>query len=244
MRWFKHFSDNHRGITINRLLDEMGHQGLAYYIIMEICAEKLTKENDAELSGSDCVFTFNRVYFQNILRMKRKSTGLLLGLLSESNLLSYSENDKEVIIKMPILLDLLDYDSKKSRQRRVTIAPMSRLYSESESESEVVVVKETITKINDGLNATANYNSRFDKDNGEWLDLLDKHDLELDLKRSLPKIKAHYITIQVFDEALKRLEESDGCIKILKKYADDPKRATHESGRLMTYIIKKEIGAL
>lgn len=127
MKWFKHFTDNHRGRSIQRLMDEMGHAGLAYYILMEMCAEKLERHSDNQLADSDCIFSFHRAVIQNGLRMKWKSARRVLGISQECNLLKFSESENEVRIEMPILLDLLDYDSKKSRQRRAQVTPESRL---------------------------------------------------------------------------------------------------------------------
>ena len=127
MKWFKHFTDNHRGRSVQRLMDKMGHSGLAYYILMELCAEKLEKHSENPLVDSDCEFSFHPRVVENALRMKRKSTKNLLETCQESNLFTFTYSENEIKISMPILLDLLDYDSKKSRQRRAKIAPESRL---------------------------------------------------------------------------------------------------------------------
>lgn len=102
---------------------------------MELCAEKLERL-DRELTESDCVFTFNRVHFQSVLRLKRSGCDSVLVWLSEWNWIQFSTDQNEITIKMPMLLDLLDYDSKKSRTRRAPIAHEKRLESESDIESE------------------------------------------------------------------------------------------------------------
>ncbi len=127
MRWFKHFTDNHRGRSIQTLIDRMGHAGLAYYLLLEACAEKLDKRPDRDLDETDCVFNFHPAVLRNILRMKSGSARQILGISQELGLFNFSESDNEVRIEMPMLLDLLDYDHKKTRERRVCVAPENRL---------------------------------------------------------------------------------------------------------------------
>ena len=131
MRWFKHFTDNHRGQTVQNLINEIGPAGvMAYYFILELCAEKLE-------SGHDLVFIFKRPYFDNIIRMKRQSTDNVLRILSESNVLTSKANHNEVIIEMPILLNLLDRDMKKPRLNRVSSAQNPRLDKELDIDKEL-----------------------------------------------------------------------------------------------------------
>lgn len=134
MKWFKHFTDNHRGITIQTAFGQIGYQAYAVYIIMELCAEKLEKPSGREMAESDSEFTFNRVYFQNQLRMKRKQTDLVLTLFSELGWFGSSSDDFEIRIKFPMLLDLLDSDSKRTRPKRDSIALKSRLELDKELE--------------------------------------------------------------------------------------------------------------
>lgn len=127
MRWFKHFSDNHRGRSINTLMDRLGHQGLAIYILMEMCTEKLERKMDLELTEVDCIFRFHPAVVRNNLRMKSTSARRVLEISQELGWLKFSEVDNEIIIEMPMLLDLLDYDLRKTRSRRVAITPGTRL---------------------------------------------------------------------------------------------------------------------
>lgn len=132
MRWFKHFSDNHRGQTIQHLLNTHGHSGVAaYYFIMELCAEKLETKQE----HFDFVFVFKRPYFDNILRMKRKSTDNILRTLSESGVIKSETNENEIKIEMPILLNLLDRDMKKPQIKRKRSAESTR--SEEDKEKDV-----------------------------------------------------------------------------------------------------------
>lgn len=149
MRWFKHFTDNHRGRSVQHAIDQMGHAALSIYTIMEICAEKLDAKPDSDLAGSDCVFSFHPAHFQSVLRMKSKSARLVLGIFQESGWLKFSYSENEVRIEMPMLLDLLEYDQKKSRQRRAVIAPKKRLEKrrEEKSREEGVVPSGTTTAV-------------------------------------------------------------------------------------------------
>lgn len=127
MRWFKHFTDNHRGRTVQRLLDEVGHGGAtAYYFIIELCAEKLEKIPGRELSDNDCIFTFNQKVIQNVTRMKRKSIQNVIRIGAECGVWEAKANGNEIEIKMPILLDLLDRDLKGTRSRRAQDAQKPR----------------------------------------------------------------------------------------------------------------------
>ncbi len=152
MRWFKHFTDNHRGRSVQFLMDEMGHSGLCYFILMEMCAEKLERPNNLEgdqqmvgsLTADDCEFIFHRRVVESALRLRRAAVERLLSSCQTSNLFTYNIEGEFIKIKMPILLDLLDYDSKRSRSRRAQVQTKSRIdtdtdtepYSETETESE------------------------------------------------------------------------------------------------------------
>ena len=181
MRWFKHFSDNHRGQTVQTLMNEYGHSGpAAYYFIMEMCAEKVETKSEC----SDFVFTFKRPYFDNILRMKRKSTDNILRTLSEAGVLKSEANENEVRIEMPILLNLLDRDLKKPRLVRASNAQNPRLDIEidkdkdKDKELDKIKIKNKITKIpaepTKGKAFVALYCDHFKKRWGEYPHILKK----------------------------------------------------------------------
>jgi len=109
-------------------MNEMSHQGVAaYYFLFEMCAEKLEKLPDRDLEEVDCLFRFSPRVVRQTCRISQTNLGRLLDICQTNGLLSFRFFQEELEIKMPILLDLLDYDSKKSRPRRATIAPESRL---------------------------------------------------------------------------------------------------------------------
>lgn len=146
MRWFKHFTDNHRGQSIQYLLDELGHMGpCCYYFLVEMCAEKLERLDSRELTASDCEFTFHRRVVQSALRLNPVGTHRLLSGGSVCNLFSFEIRGDYIFIKMPILADLLEYDQKKSRPRTAVKAPVKRLEKnriESEENREEKNMKE------------------------------------------------------------------------------------------------------
>lgn len=140
MRWFKHFSDNHRGKSMQTLFDEMGHLGMSsWYILMEMCTEKLEKKWDKKLEDSDCLFEFHQRVVRRNLRISPTNLGRLLDICQSFGLLSFRIVGDIIEIKMPILLDLLESDQKKSRRCSVRIAPESRLESELKLELNVDV---------------------------------------------------------------------------------------------------------
>jgi hypothetical protein len=137
MRWFKHFTDNHRGRTVQTLLDKVGHDGVVlYYILMELCAEKLEKQAGRNLTEDDCRFTFSRRTIENQVRCKWVRIEKGLTCIALAGILRWSRDGEDIEIKMPILLDLLDRDLKGTRSRRARDAQKPRLESESELESE------------------------------------------------------------------------------------------------------------
>jgi hypothetical protein len=138
VRWFKHFTDNHRGRTVQRLMDEMGPAGaLAYYFILEICAEKLEKIPGQALSEAHCVFVFNRKVIQSVTRMKRVSIDNVGRIGSECSVWQWESSGNEIIIKLPILLNLLDRDLKSPRTRRALDAQKPRPDTDEHTDADV-----------------------------------------------------------------------------------------------------------
>jgi len=139
MIWFKHYTDNHRGRSMQFLFDEMGHTGIAcWYILMEMCAEKLEKS----LSKEDCVFEFHERILRDNLRLSRTNVRRMLDLCATFAMLSYETDGTFVKIKMPKLAELLHPDLKRARQRPGRIQAASRLDLELElnKEEEVAAV--------------------------------------------------------------------------------------------------------
>ena len=128
MRWFKHYSDNYRGRSVAHFNRHFGHTGIAwYYLLMEICTEKMQKLPDKKLSKDDCKFSFDWVFIRSSLRGNRVKIESWLGHGQVMGLWSFTSTRSELSLEMPILLDLLDSDSRRSRSRRDSDATESRL---------------------------------------------------------------------------------------------------------------------
>ena len=142
MRWFKHFSDNHRGQSIQALMDEHGHMGpCCYFFLMEMCAEKLEK-NDSSLAP---VFIFHEKLVRQVFRTNRRSFLPLLETYQKLGLLVFRTSGNFIEIEMPILLNLLDRDLKKPRLKRANDAPKARLDKELDKDKEEELEREVAT---------------------------------------------------------------------------------------------------
>lgn len=114
MRWVKKPTDTYRGKMHNELLDELGHFGpFAADVLIQMCAEKLQRNKERDIDESDCVFTFNERLVRDTLRVSRTKVERMLNLGSTLGLLSFSFFENKIEIKMPKLVYLLNYDSKK-----------------------------------------------------------------------------------------------------------------------------------
>ncbi len=114
MRWVKKPTDTYRGKMHNELLDELGHFGpFAADVLIQMCAEKLQRNKERDINESDCVFTFNERLVRDTLRVSRTKVERMLNLGSTLGLLSFSFVENKIEIKMPKLVYLLNYDSKK-----------------------------------------------------------------------------------------------------------------------------------
>lgn len=148
MRWFKHYSDNHRGQSIQYLLDELGYFGpFFYYLIYEMCAEKLEKRlaakptdtvhrSDAGLEPDDCTFSFHQRVVCSASRAKPSTVGRALDAGQSCGLWTFSLNGVVIEISVPILLNLLDRDQKKTRLKRAQNAPKTRLDKDKDKDKE------------------------------------------------------------------------------------------------------------
>jgi uncharacterized protein YneR len=143
MKWFKHYSDMHDGETIAELFENLGHKGLAFFLLQELCCEKLEKNKDQILQESDCVFRFPVRIVRQKLRLSGGNLAELLRICATKGQLSYSFDENIVEIKMPILLYLLDSDSKKARQKRAEAATQSRLDKDKEEDKDLDKDKES-----------------------------------------------------------------------------------------------------
>ena len=135
MRWFKHYSDNHRGRSIQDLLDQLGHTGLCYYLLVEMCAEKLEK-GDKSLTEAECLFSFHRRVVRQTLRISATNMARLLDVCAANGLLSFEFSGNTLQIKMPILLNLLERNTKKAQRTRIESARKSPLDIDKEEDKD------------------------------------------------------------------------------------------------------------
>jgi len=109
MRWFKHFCDSHRGISLNKLLRKHGMSGIgAYWTLVEICAEKLESE--------EASFEFEPNFLKSALRTNSPRFYKLLASMHQVGLIilvdhvEHSEpyktcHENIIRLKMPKLLE-------------------------------------------------------------------------------------------------------------------------------------------
>jgi len=118
LKFFKHFCDAHRGRSIQTLLDQLGHMGLTYWVIVEMCTEKLDEKLDAKktgerLSESDCEFDFHQRILRQNLRVSATNLRKILEVCRTSGLLAYEIDGSLVRISMPKILKSLERTKKK-----------------------------------------------------------------------------------------------------------------------------------
>lgn len=143
MKFFKHFTDAHRGTSIQSIINRLGMEGLGrYWILVEICAEKLEKEMAEEYTEAHCIFRFDQRYLRDTLRLHQLSkVSMFLACIADVGLMSFSCVDHVVVISMPKLLECLDRDTKRARTVRATAAPKIK----KKIKSKIVEVEETQT---------------------------------------------------------------------------------------------------
>jgi hypothetical protein len=139
VKWFKHYSDNYRGRSVGRFYKDFGHSGVSwYYLLTEICAEKLEKSPSRDLAGTDCSFSFDVAFVQSSLRGTLVKIERWLSVGQALGLWTYKLTETELSVNYPILLELLDSDSRKSRSRRETDAIKTRLDKDIDKEREEI----------------------------------------------------------------------------------------------------------
>lgn len=118
-------------------MDKMSHVGLSYYIIVELCAEKLHKSKDEIVTEADCLFRFSQRIVRQSCRISQTNLGLLLDICQTNGLLSWKLVGNEIEIYMPILLDLLEKNLKKRTLRSLHADSSTPLDIEQDIDKEV-----------------------------------------------------------------------------------------------------------
>lgn len=128
MKFFKHFTDAHRGQSIQRLKDRHGMKGVGiYWTLVELCAEKLIKDDAEEFTVEHCNFTFHHRYIRDTLETHQlKNLLMYLRSMSDVGLMSFECIDDVIVISMPKLLECMDRDAKRARTKRAASAPKKK----------------------------------------------------------------------------------------------------------------------
>jgi len=125
MKFFKHFTDSHRGQSLRILKNQFGFEGIGrYWTLVELCAEKLEKLPEEEFSEAHCHFEFEKSYvmgalgYPNLTLCRR-----YLDAIATLGLCSIDENETLYRCSMPKLLESLDRDTRRARKVRGPSAP-------------------------------------------------------------------------------------------------------------------------
>ena len=139
MNFFKHFTDSHEGKSVMAIMDMFGHAGYStYFILLEICAGKLEKSKDEELSEEHCHFTINERLLREKCRLRSTKVRLILDYCSTLDLFSVESNGNELNFYMPKLLEYIDRDSKRARKLREISAPTARLDKDKDKDKDTI----------------------------------------------------------------------------------------------------------
>jgi len=140
MRWVKLYTNVHNSEPMRELLSQVGHIALCYYILLEMCAEKLSCEGKI-LTESDMVFSFEERILRERMRLSPRKLREFLKISSEKFKFSLEISENFFKIKMPMLLKLLHTDLKKSRANQEQIKSKSRTKREQvKSSTQVTTV--------------------------------------------------------------------------------------------------------
>lgn len=128
MKFFKHFTDAHRGQSLQLLKKRHGYAAKGrYWDLVEICAEKLEKESTEEFTEEHCTFAFAKPYLASSLGFANlKQLLSYLQAIAELGLCSFEDQGEVVLCSMPKLLESLDRDAKRARHERDTAAPKKK----------------------------------------------------------------------------------------------------------------------
>lgn len=129
MKFFKHFTDAHRGKSLQLLMRKHGPKMVGiYWMLVEICAEKMEKETEEEFSLEHTNFEFEVGYLRNTLQAHQfKTLEMYLQCLSDVGLMSARCSEDTVSISMPKLLECLDRDTNRARPERAKIKNKNKI---------------------------------------------------------------------------------------------------------------------
>lgn len=137
MKWFKHYTDAHRGRSMMALRRKCGWAGVGrWWALLEICAERMSKESDEVYTLDDCRFDFDAEYLRQTLGFGNlHQTLTYLAHTADIGLTEVRREGDVVVTYIPKLLEYLDRDSRYTRSPRATNAPKNKNKSKRESMS-------------------------------------------------------------------------------------------------------------
>lgn len=112
MKYFRHFSNASSSLKIQKVLDQMGLEGYAqYFLLLELLNEKFDGKN------TKIELHFNEISAKVRIKFSKKLE-TFVQKLADFSLLSYQLSGKVYEIDCPMLLELMDKDSKYNRKKR------------------------------------------------------------------------------------------------------------------------------
>lgn len=109
MKWFKHLARARKDIKIQKLIEEFGVVGYAYYfIIVEMCAESFERTGEPIFH-----FTMRQLCFE--LGCKPSTVRQLLASCSSASLYVATIHENQIEIIFPKLLEIKDEHTRKLR---------------------------------------------------------------------------------------------------------------------------------
>jgi hypothetical protein len=138
LKFFKHFTDAHRGKSLRLLQKKFGFAGKGrYWDLVELCAEKLEKERADEFTLEHCVFEFEKTSLMRSLGYPNLTlASRYLDALVSLGLVSLDDLGDTWLVSMPKLLESLDRDTRRPRPVRVRAAPKKKNKEEEEDNRE------------------------------------------------------------------------------------------------------------
>lgn len=134
MEYFKHYTNAHEGKAVMELFDAFDHTGYAvWFILLEMCAEKMQKSKDENYSEIHCKFSFHERLVRQKLHLSQTKVRNILDKCQELSLLSYEVVGKDFNFYIPKLLESLDRDQRRARQVRDSGAANVRLEERSKN---------------------------------------------------------------------------------------------------------------
>ncbi len=108
--------------------NDLGHKGHSvWWILVELCAEKLEKPKNGGFDAASFKFVFNQRFLRRELRISGAKVTQYLHKFATLSLLSCTLVKDEWHLEMPKLLESLDRDTRRARHERATSAPKIKI---------------------------------------------------------------------------------------------------------------------